>query len=87
MKLPVKREENYSFSHSVREHPFKKKYEVVEITLCNLNDPVNTITIEALLTDVISGTPFKISANKLKKSLSCKNVHFSDINESNGDEI
>ncbi|GFX27796.1 DUF1758 domain-containing protein [Trichonephila clavipes] len=88
MKLPVKREENllvYTFDS--RNSHSKKKYEVVEITLCNLNDSVNTITMEALLTDVISGTPFKISANKLKKSLSCKNVHFSDLNESNGDEI
>ncbi|GFX36715.1 reverse transcriptase domain-containing protein [Trichonephila clavipes] len=87
MKLPVKREENllvYTFGSRT---PIQTKYEVVEITLCNLNDSVNTITIEALLTDVISGTPFKVSANKLKKSLSCKNVHFSDLNESNGDEI
>ncbi|GFS88493.1 uncharacterized protein TNCV_1461331 [Trichonephila clavipes] len=87
MKLPVKREENllvYTFGSRT---PIQKIYEVVEIALCNLNDPVNTITIETLITDVISGTPFKVSANKLKKSLSCKNVHFSDLNESNGDEI
>ncbi|GFY79213.1 integrase_H2C2 domain-containing protein [Trichonephila inaurata madagascariensis] len=60
MKLLVKREENllvYTFGSRT---PIQKKYEVVEITLCNLNDPVNTITIEALLTDVISGTPFRI---------------------------
>ncbi|GFV21413.1 hypothetical protein TNCV_2371701 [Trichonephila clavipes] len=49
--------------------PIQKKNEVVEITLCNLSDPVNKITIEALLTDVISKTPFRMTAKKLKKSL------------------
>ncbi|GFW42693.1 DUF1758 domain-containing protein [Trichonephila clavipes] len=87
MKLHVKREENllvYTFGSRT---PIQKKYEVVEITLCNLSDPVNKIIIKALLMNVISGTSFRMSANKLKKSLSCKNIHKSNINESNGDEI
>ncbi|GFR21120.1 DUF1758 domain-containing protein [Trichonephila clavata] len=76
MKLPVIREENLLVFTFGSRTPIQKKYEVVQITLCNPSDHENKITIEALLTDLISATPFRMSSNKIKQTLSSKKKIF-----------
>ncbi|GBM81879.1 hypothetical protein AVEN_22866-1 [Araneus ventricosus] len=61
MKLPLIRKEKLLVYLFGSRDPIEKIYEVVQFTLCNSRDPEKSIKIEALLTDVISSSPFKES--------------------------
>lgn len=59
-----------------------KKYDVVQFTDRHSSDLEKKITTEALLTEFISGSPVKISPNKIEKTLEIKNVQLSNVSES-----
>lgn len=87
MKLPIIRQESLLVYTFGSREPIQKTYDVVQCILSNCSDPEKSITIEALLSDVISGSPFRTSANKLKQAFKLKNVELSNVTESFGNEL
>ncbi|KAF8781929.1 hypothetical protein HNY73_012271 [Argiope bruennichi] len=67
LKLPIMRREKLLVYTFGSRDPIAKTYEVVKFTLCNSRDSEKSIEMEALLCDVISSSPFKVSSNKREK--------------------
>ncbi|XP_054709043.1 uncharacterized protein LOC129218741 [Uloborus diversus] len=82
----IRREKLYIYSFGYIKGKLKE-YDVVEVKLKSMHEPNSCITIEALVTDTISGALIKVPSRSILEMLKTENLQLADNGESSEIEL